>query len=261
MFYLTRFLVEAFTPINISISLIIITLFFLLLHKTRAAIACLSVAIFILLFCGYGFVIKKEIGKREQMFPALTEERLAVLQDRQIDYIVVLGSAHVSDSRLPVTGQIGGASLSRLAEGVRLLNFFSGAKLVISGGIAYDPVPNADLVKRVAESLGVRSERIITENRPRDTVQEAKYLAPLLGGKTFILVTSALHMPRAIDIFRSSGMQPIAAPTDFIIKQHVIEPPEGNLPNIANFELSRRFIYEWIGTLWSKIKIALAESQ
>ena len=129
MFYLTRFLVEAFTPINISIALIIITLFFLLLHKARAAIACLSVAIFILLFCGYGFVVKKEIGKREQMFPALTEERVANLQDRQIDYIVVLGSAHVSDNRLPETSQIGSTSLFRLAEGLRLLNLFSGAKL------------------------------------------------------------------------------------------------------------------------------------
>jgi uncharacterized SAM-binding protein YcdF (DUF218 family) len=64
---------------------------------------------------------------------------------------------------------------------VRLFNLFSDAKLVILSGIAYDPVPNADLVKRVAESLGVPTERIVTEDRPKDTVQEAWYLVPFLG--------------------------------------------------------------------------------
>ena len=225
------------------------------------ALVCLATALFIQLFFGYGFVIKKEIDQRESLFPALTQERIAALQDIKISYIVVLGSGHVSDPRLPETSQIGGTSLYRLAEGIRLLNLFSGAKLVVTGGVGYDPVPNADVVARVAESLKVPRDRMIMENRPRDTAQEAELLKPLLGPEAFILVTSALHMPRAIEIFKNLGMQPIAAPTDYIVKHHIVEPPGSALPSPGNLDLARRIIYEWIGSIWNKVKSVLADSR
>lgn len=261
MFYLTRLLVELFSPFNISLLLLIVALFLLLLRRSKPAAICLGAALIIQLFCGYGFFVKEEIGKRENLFPAITRERIATLDALQVQYIVVLGSGHVSDKRLPETSQIGGASLYRLTEGIRLLNIFSGAKLIVTGGIGHDPVPNAHVVGQVAEALGVPSDRIIMEDRPRDTVQEAEYLQPLLGKETFILVTSALHMPRAIEIFRNLGMQPIAAPTDYIVKHHEVELPGTIFPSTANFDLSRRIIYEWIGSIWSKIKIALTDSR
>ena len=233
----------------------------MLFRKSKLAVACLATALFIQLFCGYGFIVQEEIDRRESLFPALTRERIATLDDLQIRYIVVLGSGHVSDSRLPETSQIGGSSLYRLAEGIRLLNIFPETKLIVTGGIGYDPVPNADVVGRVAESIGVASARILRENRPRDTVQEAEFLQPLLGHEAFILVTSALHMPRAMEIFKSLGMQPIAAPTDYIIKHHTVEPPGTVFPSLGNFDLTRRIIYELIGAIWSKIKIVLADSR
>ena len=254
-------LLDIFTPLNIGIFLSIGALFLLLFRKAKLGVLFLCVALLLQIFCGYGFIVKSEIGKREQLFPALSMEKVAVLNTQHIEFIVVLGSGHVSDSRLPETSQIGGSSLYRLTEGIRLLNLFPGSKLVLSGGVVYDPIPNADVVKHVAESLGVAPERIITENRPVDTVQEAQYLLPLLGKEPFILVTSALHMTRAIDIFKTFGMQPIAAPTDFIIKHHVVEPLGMFFPSAANFDLSRRIIYEWIGTVWSKIKISIKNSQ
>lgn len=260
MFYLTRLLVEFLSPLNISLLLLIAASLFLLLRsRKKLTAACLSTALLIQLSCGYGFVVKKEIDKRESLFPALTQDRIASLDNLQPRYVVVLGSGHVSDPRLPATSQIGGSSLYRLAEGIRLLNHFSGAKLVVTGGIGYDPVPNAEVVGRVAESLGVARERIIREDRPRDTFQEAEYLQPLLATEPFILVTSALHMQRAMEIFRGFGMHPIAAPTDYIVQHHAVEPPGAALPSPANFELSRRIIYEWIGALWSRIKIVFSD--
>ena len=261
MFYLTRLLVELLAPLNFSLLLLIVALLLLLLRRSKSAAICLGAALCIQLFCGYGFFVKEEIGKRENLFPAMTRERIAALDALQIQYIVVLGSGHVSDKRLPETSQIGGASLYRLTEGIRLLNIFPGTKLIVTGGVGHDPVPNAQVVGQVAESLGVPGERIIREERPRDTVQEAEILQPVLGKETFILVTSALHMPRAIEIFKFLGMQPIAAPTDYIVKHHEVEPPGTIFPSTANFDLSRRIIYEWIGSIWSKIKIALTDSR
>ena len=258
MFYFTRLLVEFFSPLNISFLLLFVVLLLLLFRRRKMAVVCLGAALFLLLFSGYGFWVKKEIDRREALFPALTAERIAALDDRRIKNIVVLGSGHVSDPRLPETSQIGGASLYRLVEGIRLIHIFSDATLIVTGGIGYDPVPNADVVGQVAEDLGVPREKISRETRPRDTVQEAEYLLPLLGRQPFILVTSALHMSRAVEIFKSMGMQPIAAPTDYIVKHHVVEPPGDIFPSPANFDLTRRIIYEWMGAIWSRVKIVLA---
>lgn len=261
MFYLTRLAVELLSPLNISLLLLILALLFLLFRRSRLAAACLGTALFIQLFCGYGFFVKEEIDRRESLYQALTEERLAHPRGTRISHIVVLGSGHVSDPRLPETSRIGGASLYRLTEGIRLLNIFPEAKLVVTGGIGHDPVANAEVVGDVAESLGVAKERIVREARPRDTIQEAEMLKPLVGAESFILVTSALHMPRAMEIFKNLGMQPIPAPTDYIIKHHAVEPPGSVFPSPGNFDLTRRIIYEWIGSLWSRIKIVLADSQ
>ena len=261
MFYFSRLAVELLSPLNTIFLLLIAGLLSLLFRRLKTAVGSLSCALLIFVFCGYGFIGKNEIRKQEALFQPLVGEYLAALPEKGIEYIVVLGSGHVSDSRLPATSQIGGSSLFRLTEGIRLLNFLPGTKLVLTGGIGHDPVPNADVVKRVAEGLGVFSDRIITETRPRDTVQEARFLEPLLSEKEFILVTSALHMTRALEIFKSFGMHPIAAPTDYVLKQHVEEPPGEIFPSIGNIDLARRIIYEWIGAIWSRAKIALQSFQ
>jgi len=67
-------------------------------------------------------------------------------------------------------------------------------------------------------------------------------------------VTSAAHMARAMDIFIRQGMRPIAAPTDYILKQHINPPAGACFPSTDNLNISKRIIYEWIGTLWAKIK-------
>ena len=132
--------------------------------------------------------------------------------------MVVLGSGHRSDTRLPVTSEIGSTSLFRLVEGIRLLKSLPDSVLVLSGGKGFDIVPNAEVVAGVAQELGVPGREMIVESRLENTAQEAALLAPLLGETPFVLVTSAAHMPRAIRIFQEAGAKPLAAPTDYIIK-------------------------------------------
>lgn len=146
-----------------------------------------------------------------------------------------------------------------MVEGGRLLQHYPKAKLLISGGVGYDPVPNAEVVADVAVSLGVAADRIVVENRPRDTLEEAELLLPVVQTDPFILVTSAHHMGRAIDIFQSYGMQPIAAPTDYIIKNHLVEPPGALFPTGGNFDLSARILYEWLGSMVKSMTITMKD--
>ena len=41
----------------------------------------------------------------------------------------------------------------------------------------------------------------------------------IVGKDKFILVTSASHMLRAMALFRKQGMEPIPAPTDYMVKE------------------------------------------
>jgi uncharacterized SAM-binding protein YcdF (DUF218 family) len=254
MFYFSRTIIELFTPFHFSFLLLVVCLFFLFLRRHRAALICLSCALSVLIICGYGLISRQEVEDREKAYAPMTESQLEKLQTHPIRYVVVLGSSHVSDGRLPTTSQIGGSSLFRLVEGIRLFRHFPEAKLVISGGIGYDPVPNAEIVGKVANELGIPDGKMIIENRPRDTMEEAERLHPLLGDAEFILVTSALHMHRAVSIFRNQGMHPVPAPTDYLIKRDTVKPAGDLFPSSGNLELSGRILYELIGEQWMKIK-------
>lgn len=256
--HFTRFIAEILSPIALCFIFSLLALLALLFRRRVLAGGLMTLIVGLYLVCGYGWMARDKIVARESVYPPIGDERLQVLQQAPPGFVVVLGSGHISDARLPATGQIGGTSLSRLAEGIRLQRMLPGAKLVVSGGAVGDPVANARVVAAVAESLGVAREQLVIEDRPLDTLEEARFLAPVLKEAPFVLVTSALHMPRAMAIFENQGMKPVAAPTDYVIKISTGTPPSSYLPSLANFDLSRRILYEWLGDVWSRVKIAVA---
>jgi len=86
----------------------------------------------------------------------------------------------------------------------------------------------------------------------QDTQEEAQAGKKLLGDKPFILVTSASHMPRALNFFNNEGLDPIPAPTNHLAGiQH---------PNYTKFfssdalEKSRIAFHELLGLVWQKLK-------
>jgi uncharacterized SAM-binding protein YcdF (DUF218 family) len=98
---------------------------------------------------------------------------------------------------------------------------YPSAKIVVSGGRdLFDPngEPEADLIRRYAQTLGVEPERITVESRSRSTYENAIFTRELVRpgeGETWLLVTSAWHMPRAIGCFRQAGFPVTAYPVDF----------------------------------------------
>lgn len=105
-------------------------------------------------------------------------------------------------------------SLQRLFAGVTLWRTQPGARLVISGG-GYERIPDAVVMANLAEQLGVPAARIEVEDRSRTTWQNAQFVAALSPPvpKRISLVTSALHMPRALGAFRAWGFEPCAWPS------------------------------------------------
>lgn len=254
MIHAARSILPFVEPFPMALVLLVAGLVLLIVKRRKAAMVSISAGTGILLVFGYALFTKPALYALERAYPPLIVEQITPdLRDR-IRYVVILGSGHVSDPDLPKTAQIGGSSLYRLIEGVRIYRQLQGSKLVIAGGVIPDPVTNARVVGEVARQIGVPVRDMIVEERPSDTVEEARLLQGLLGSAPFILVTSAAHMKRAVRIFQDFGMRPLPAPTDYIIKNRPGGAVASWLPNCGNLWISQRVIHEWLGEIWAWIR-------
>jgi uncharacterized SAM-binding protein YcdF (DUF218 family) len=130
-------------------------------------------------------------------------------------HILVLGGGHTNDSRLPTNNQLTNAALSRLIEGIRIQTYIPGSTLITSGAGYNNCVPQAEVLAKTALMLGVDSARIKMQTSPKNTWMEATEYKRLFGDSArLILITCAVHMPRAVYLFRKAGLDPIAAPTN-----------------------------------------------
>jgi len=183
------------------------------------------------------------------------EERFAVpaaLPER-IDGIVVLGG--VIDpvlSKIRKQTAISGA-VERITVSSRLALSHPGAKLIFSGGsgtIRNQDVKEADYAAGLFTSLGVPADRLVLEREARNTWENAKFtmeLAAPKAGETWVLVTSAFHMPRAVGAFRRVGWEMIPYPVDFKSKRDLSFPSPMDFANgLGNLAHAG---HEWIGLI------------
>jgi hypothetical protein len=80
-----------------------------------------------------------------------------------------------------------------------------------------DSIVSVGTALLIAFGYGLLSD-IILRSLSKDTKDQAIHIRKILDNNSFILVTSASHMPRSIVLFRKQGLQPIPAPTDFWVK-------------------------------------------
>lgn len=135
--------------------------------------------------------------------------------------ILVLGGAVEQDlTQAHGIPALNGAA-ERMTEAVALALRHPEAKLVFTGGSAA-VVPGgpteADTARRLFASLGLPEERLVFEAESRNTHENAVLTHRLLQpgrGETWILVTSASHMPRSVGVFRQAGWQVLPWPVNY----------------------------------------------
>jgi len=155
------------------------------------------------------------------MIPLETRFPIQKTLPDKVDGIIVLGGV-VDQYTTKATGQLSlGDAAERLTELVALAKRFPGARLVFSGGsssMTRPEVKEAEVLAPYLGGLGLDPERVIFESEARNTYENVKFSMPLakpVRGETWILVTSARHMPRAVGVFRKFGWPVIPFPVDF----------------------------------------------
>lgn len=114
-------------------------------------------------------------------------------------------------------------------------------------------VPEAAAMARVAGALGVSPQDILVERVSRDTEGEARGVRPMVGEEPFVLVTDAAHMPRAMAPLRKQGTNPIADPTNYMVRGPT-EIGIGDLyPKADRLRDGGRVVYEYLALTWEKL--------
>ena len=111
------------------------------------------------------------------------------------------------------------------------------------------------MVKKAAVLLGIPANKIITENFPKDTEEEAQLIAPRVKGHSTVLVTNADHMPRAANYFNKYGANVIPAPASHWAKGRELEKSWAYyVPSATKLKQSTNLWYETVGELVQWLK-------
>jgi uncharacterized SAM-binding protein YcdF (DUF218 family) len=159
----------------------------------------------------------------------------------------------------------------RVIHGAQLYNAGKAPKLIMSGGHidwsngGVSDHPESSDMAALAMALGVPGAAILEDPTSLNTYQNAVNVKAILereGISQILLVTSALHMPRSLAIFKKQGIEAIAAPTDFMVTQRTLESMTGSrqsvllslLPDAPNVARVTRAMKEYIGIVVYRLR-------
>lgn len=154
-----------------------------------------------------------------------------------------------------VGGGCGGGIEIYREEGGKIPILYSGG----SGDI-FDQIPiEASLAREYALTTGIPRSDFLIETTSRNTYENIRETKKILDREfpdsnphRIFLVTSSVHMPRAILIAKKAGIIPIPKPSDFLLRS-----PGFNLldflPSAETFLDSTRCLNEWLGIVAYRI--------
>jgi uncharacterized SAM-binding protein YcdF (DUF218 family) len=146
----------------------------------------------------------------------------------------------------------------REVEAVMLSRRFPDAKIAFTGGdaaIFYKSASEASGFASLLTAMGVPPDRLILEDRSRDTFENAAFLKAELDkhgllepGARWLLITSAYHMPRAMGVFRKAQFTVEPWPVDYRTRgaADLSRPFDKVSEGLRRVDIATR---EWVGLL------------
>jgi len=261
------------TPSNLILLALLVGVALLYWKKTRgfgtklAAGGALAAVLVVLLPLGDWLVLSLE-----RRFPAY--QPCAEGTGKPIAGIILLGGA-ISSQQIggTIREDVGGA-VDRIRKTAELAKDYPDAPVLVSGGQAFprkgarsEAVATADFLVE----LGVSLKRMRLETVSRTTSENAKFVAEKeaaeLGAEkgaaqgaepgaekglehgsegSWLLVTSAFHMPRSVGSFRKAGVSVIAVPADWQVDDNRPILTINALDRLGKLDLG---VHEYLGLI------------
>lgn len=225
-----------------------------ILERKQIATIILSFSLFCLCLFSSGPFSNYLVWNLERKYSPITDFNSFL----HIEKIILLTGWDSNNPEVPYTSNIGYRSALRTMEAHRLFKNLSEPQIIISGR-----AESTQVMQKLLFLLGVPTGKITLDNGAASTWDNAINSQKILQKQPFFLVTSAIHMPRAMWCFRSLGMDPIPAPADFLYGFHAKfslpnnKPLDYYLPHINTFLNTSLAFHEYIGLYWYKIKLMI----
>ena len=241
-------MIPVFYPLGLSVLLLATGT--LAWNRLRVSRWLCVAAIFLLMIFSSSIVSWALSRSLENQYPDTGIDALSRAQA-----IVVLGGAiHMPSSRHENSGLIDHSD--RLLHALRLYRAGKAPVVVCSGG-GRAGTSEARVMGRLLQEWGVPAEAILLEEQSLSTLENALFSYPVLktrGIRHILLVTSAMHMPRAAAVFRKAGFEVSPAPADFRTGWGERSGFFGWLPDAGYLMWSDRALKEWIGFLVYRLR-------
>jgi uncharacterized SAM-binding protein YcdF (DUF218 family) len=206
-----------------------------------------------LILASLGFFALHVVTPVNQWLLLPLEDRFArpTTAPAHVDGIIVLGGAvdqNLTEARgIPA---LNGAA-ERMTEAVVLARRYPDARIVFTGGqgsLVHGALSEADVARQLWTAMGLDKARVTYESESRNTHQNAVLSKALINptpGETWLLVTSASHMPRSVGVFRKAGFPIVPWPVNYRTGRSFAALYDAPFPErIGQFEAGLR---EWVG--------------
>ncbi|MBX3567233.1 MAG: YdcF family protein [Rhizobiaceae bacterium] len=213
-FYLSKIFWFVAQPLNLSILLLFAGFAICLAGSRRIGLSAFVLALAVLSLATWTSLGQLLLGPLEDRFPRPPAPE-------SVAGIVVLGGGFEGAINLARGGYELNSGGDRYVETAILARRYPEARVVVTGGtgtLVLEGEGDGATAPRLLEALGVARERMVLENDSRDTYENAQFTKALVTprpGETWLLVTSAFHMPRSMALFAKADFAVTAWPVDY----------------------------------------------
>ncbi|KAF0111826.1 MAG: Uncharacterized protein FD147_628 [Chloroflexi bacterium] len=258
--FLSKLLPLFFYPIGLVCLLLLLTLLFW--KKPRFAKILLIFSFVVLFICGNRYISSAFARTLEWQYS--TPDPMP-----QADVIVVLGGGTEPLVNPRPMVEVNAAG-DRVIYAGKLYKNQPETIILISGGdidfLDQSPTSPAQDMFEILKLMGIPKNTVILQDHSQNTYEDALFSCEIIKTKGYdkvILVTSAVHMPRAVKLFEKQGCAVIPAPTDFTITtaswERLWHPSLEEfflnlVPSYTNISLFTKTMKEYLGVFAYQLK-------
>lgn len=260
LFTLYQFIKYGVYPLSWCVAIVAalaILLFLPISPRRLQLLRGLAVMALLLLFSlGNMYVANILVGLLEAQYPPYD-----LASGKTFDIIVVLGGGVAGKGTLRPTDELSSSGTKRTVCGVELFSRAVAPRILFSGygwDFSGDEPSEGTIMKAFAVRLGVPVDAILVEDRSRNTYENAIESKRIVGNASVLLVTSAIHIPRALHLFRRQGLDATPFPCGYLATNQAGDAWDGDpfdlIPDIDALWKSTAAITEFVGILTYRVR-------
>jgi uncharacterized SAM-binding protein YcdF (DUF218 family) len=191
-------------PLTVFWLLLLAAFLCYLLKRKRTSLLFGFISVFWLAMISFPFLPDLLVRSLESRYPPLLD--ISKFNPKDSVNILVLGAGSTYNNSLPSNDQLSPNSILRLLEAIRLNRLLTTSQLILRGSVPGEILGVSEPFMQAAMALGVEENKIRILGTPKSTRTEASEYTRKFGtNNTLLLVTDAMHMPRAMFLFQKGG--------------------------------------------------------